>query len=215
MITSFKPLHEAAARVASSSYIERSGIYTVTIAQAHVSQSQGGATCVNLDLKTDIGELCFVQMWVLGKDGGRLFSHDIFDALLVVLGVPEAQVKQAKVFDRFTNDWVDGYRIPAIEKKKLGVVLQKVTDYVRTKKNGDPRISMELLTPFDLSTRKIAKEILTDAPASRIDQIEDKGVKDKTIYPKEDAQPQTAQQPAALLSPKPETADDGWGDVPF
>ncbi len=214
MITSFTPLHEAAARVASSAYIERSGIYSVTIAQAHVSQSQGGATSVNLDLKSDLGELCFIRMWVLGKDGGRLFSHDIFDALLVVLGVPEAKVVQGKVFDRFSNGWVEGYRIPAIEKKKVGVVLQKVIDFARPKDNGDARISMELLTPFDLQTRKIAKEILTDAPASRIDQIEDKGVKDKTLYPKEGSQ-QPAQQPAALLSPKPQTADDGWGDVPF
>lgn len=172
MLNSFTVNREKAKAVASSKYITKTGAYEGVISQASVRESQSGATAVDLVFKEDSGALAFIQMWVLKKDGTRTFNHDILDALLVICGVENAPVMASKVFDR-NGQPHDGYRIPALEKKRVGMLLQREQRFYIDQKDGMEKetYSMNLLTPFDLTTRKIAKEIIEGTEAKRLEDL--------------------------------------------
>lgn len=205
MIESFTCNPNAAASVASSQYIQASGAYYVTIAQATISENDKGSVCVELSLKSDDGQLAFPRLWIIGKDGQKTFSHNIFDALLAVCGVKHAPVVKGKIYDRFENTWKEGYRIPAIEKKHIGVILQKEISYYISPRDGCERTrnQLNLLTPFNVETKKVAAEIIQGLEGKRLDQV---------LATLKDREGNRAVQPRQPNQPSIETLDE---DIPF
>lgn len=172
MIQSFSPDQQKAASVGGSQYINKTGAYTGVISQASVKQNANGATFIDIVFKGDDGGLAFIQSCIIANNGNRTFQHDIFDALLIVLGVENAPVVQGKVYDR-KGVPSDGYRIPSIEKKHVGLFLQREQRFYIDKNDGMEKESyqMNLLTPFNVQTRQIARELLTNREAKRLDQM--------------------------------------------
>lgn len=158
-----------AATLDGGTSITQTGAYTGTIRQAAVGATANGAQYIDFVFKSDDGRTCNVRLFVTKNDGSEAFGRKIFDALLVVVGQPSADVVEGKVYTRDKNApggvRVDqGYRVPAVEGKPVGMLLQR-ENYTY---NGRDSFRLNLVTPFDPSTRRVAKEILANASEAKL-----------------------------------------------
>ena len=172
MIEKFVCNADAACKVASTTFITKTGAYTGVISQASVRESASGATAVDLVFKcAQSGELAFITLWVLSKTGERTFNHDILDALMAVLNISEMRVVRGKVFDR-NSQVSEGYRLPELEKKAVGMLLQREQRFYMTDSGEEKELfQMNLRTPFNVDTKQIAKEILHDIAPTRLEYL--------------------------------------------
>ena len=190
-------------------WITTSGAFIGTITQAMVGVSDSGTQFVEIAFKDDGGALCFPKLFLAKKDGTEVFGAKILNALMVVCGLDKVDVLEAKVYLRDKNApnglrVENGYRMPALEKKHVGIVVQRENRIYQGKKV----YQINLLTPFDPQTRKVAKEILENAPEAKLLDARLKTLKDKDST----GQAQAAAQPPAG---HPATADLPEEDLPF
>lgn len=177
MITSIKRDNDSAIRADQPAGISKSGAYVGTISQCAAFETQNGATGVEIAFKTDEGVLCFSTLYILSKTGERTFNHDILDAVMVVAGVDNAPIVQAKVYERDgTISEYKNHRIPSLEKKHIGLILQR-ENYVN--QAGRMSYRMNIVSAFDPQTKRLAKEILTGEPEAKMFFDRLKNLKDK------------------------------------
>lgn len=195
MIMSFARNDQSARSLDGGTYITKSGAYIGKITQAAVGVSDNGAQYIEMAFKENDGRVCFSRLFLTKKDGTESFGRKILDALLVVLNVQKADVVEGKVYTRDSSAAggyrVDqGYRLPAIEGKPVGVVFQREEREYKGKRT----YQMNFLTPFDPQTERVAKEILDGSEAKllaeRLKNLKDKDSTGQT-------QQQGAQQPPA------------------
>lgn len=180
MIMSFTRNDSAAKALDGGTYITQTGAYTGQITQASMGMSDGGAQYLDIAFKADDGRLCFSRLFLSKKDGSEAFGRRILDALLVVCNAQKADVCEGKVYTRDRNAQggfrVDqGYRLPAVEKHHVGLVFQRENRLY----NGKTSYQMNLVTPFDPTTRKVAKEILNGDAESKLLDARLKNLKDR------------------------------------
>lgn len=180
MIMSFTRNDAAAKSLDGGTFISQTGAYTGQITQASMGMSDGGAQFLDIAFKADDGRLCFSKLFLSKKDGSEAFGRRILDALLVVCNAQKADVVEGKVFTRDRNAAggfrVDqGYRLPAVEKHHVGLVFQRENRLY----NGKPTYQMNLVTPFDPATRKVAKEILNGDTEAKLLDARLKNLKDR------------------------------------
>lgn len=207
--TTFFRNSDAAKKVASSNFVTKSGAYEGRIAQASLRESPGGATGLDIVFKTTDGANAFLTLWIIAKDGSRTFQNDIFDAILAVLGLESVEAKAGNVFGR-KGEKAQGYRLFDIENKPLGLVIQRAQRFYVDQQTGEERetYTLNILTPFDPATRKVAKEILDGEEAKRLDGIV-ATLKDK---PGKHVAGTSAAYTEADVPPKSDVHDD---DIPF
>ena len=123
-------------------------------------------------------------------------------------GIWKADVCEGKVYTRDRNAQggfrVDqGYRLPAVEKHHVGLVFQRENRLY----NGKPTYQMNLVTPFDPATRKVAKEILNGDAEAKLLDARLKNLKDRDSTGSTGEQQPPANHPAVAAP-----ADD---EIPF
>ena len=201
MITSFTCNQEKACSVAGFQGITQTGMYVGLITQCEISdknaKGEPGATFVEIAFKANswktkdatgntsegTGEaMAFIRTYITNRNGERAFGHDIIDALMAVLKIDKMDAQPAKVFDRNyrNNKQVhDGYRIHALEKQIVGLLLQRENDgYTDSKGEYHESYRLNIITPFDAKTKQCAKEVLQGSEAtiveSRFASLKDK-----------------------------------------
>lgn len=240
MITSITRDDRAASNLISSQGVNRTGMYVGVITQAEIAESASGATYIELAFRAkewiqkdaegnchegravdaraaQDGPLVFLRTYITNKAGEKAFGHAIIDALMVVLDITNLQPVEATVFDRtYAKDKAThkGYRFPELEKKLVGLLLQRENDTFTTSE-GEVKETyrMNIVTPYDPNTRQCAKEILEGNDARLVGErfavIKDRQAKPRT---------QTAAPAPAAYQPATVTAADlaaTADDVPF
>lgn len=201
MITSFTCNQEKACSVAGFQGISQTGMYIGLITQCEISdknaKGEPGATYIELAFKAKqwkmkdatgnvsegTGEaMAFIRTYITNRAGERAFGYDIIDALMTVLKIDKMDAQPAKVFGRnYRNNKQthDGYRIPALEKQVVGLLLQRENDgYTDNKGEYHENYRLNIITPFDAKTKQCAKEVLQGSEAtiveSRFASLKDK-----------------------------------------
>lgn len=195
MIMSFTRNDQSARSLDGGTHITKTGAYIGTITQAAIGMSDGGAQFLDIVFKAEDGRACFSRLFLTKRDGTESFGRKILDALLVVVGANQANVVEGKVFTRDRNApggyrVEQGYRLPAVEQKKIGLVFQRENREYQ----GKVSFQMNLLTPFDAASNKVAKEILDGSEAKLLEERL-KNLKDRDSTGQ--SQSQGAQQPPA------------------
>ena len=193
MITSFTMNRQAAEKVAGFNGIDKSGMYVGTLTQVEVADSKMGATYVEFAFKalrwTECGsseeergeKMAFIKLFITSRAGDRVFGADIMDALLAVLNIQNAEARQCIVYNRDGTKH-PGYRIAELEKQTVGLLLQRENREYEVDGQIKTGYQMNILTPFDPVTSRIAKEVLNNLPAKALEG-KFKNLKDKEAKP--------------------------------
>lgn len=208
MIQGLRFDENSAKRADGSDFISKTGDYIVTIKQVAAYETKMGATMLEFALKADDGRLAFPTVCIIAKDGSETFAWRQVQALMKLTGVTEAPFVAGKVYRR-NGEKVDGHRVPSLEGKRIGVVLQHEDREYEV--NGEIRRSyqMNVVTFFDPETRRVAREIINgEMEAKLLDQrlatLKDKPLKGET------------QQPATQASAQPPAGHPAFEDTdPF
>lgn len=201
MITSYNVNRQAAQKVAGFAGIDSTGKYIGVITQCEIAESKSGATYIELAFKANrwtekIGDeiqperegdkMSFIKLFITSKTGERTFGADILDALMVACHVDSFVTQSMKVYNR-DNTSRQGYRIPALERQLVGLLLQredrKYVDQYGVEKEA---FQMNIITPFDQATGKCAKEIIEGSEAKIVDN-KLRSLKDKPAKPLQNA----------------------------
>lgn len=193
LIMHFDRNDQNAATLDGGTSITQTGAYTGTIRQASVGAGASGAQYLDFVFKSDDGRTCNARLYVTKNDGSEAFGRKILDALLVVIGASSADVVEGKVYTRDKNApggvRVDqGYRVPAVEGKPVGMLLQR-ENYTYS---GRESYRLNLLTPFDPKTRRVAKEILAGAAEAKLLDLRIASTHDRTAQSAQASAPSTA-----------------------
>ena len=169
MITSFTTSRENAASSDVSPTLRDPGKYICTIVEADTFERSGKSGTyqfVRLLLRADDKRTATVELCVSG--GQSNWQAKLFDAVCVCVGVNDpkfvpAKIKQHRrgILDKNTDD---GYRCVELEKKRIGVLLQRVwRDY--PDKNGEMHEAYDLVLfkPFNPDNELTASEIIAGA----------------------------------------------------
>jgi hypothetical protein len=157
------------------------------------------------------------------RDGSESFGMNQFQALLGLLGVTEANVVEAKVYN-LDNSFKVGHRILEVERKNIGVVLQYVEEtneqgFQVLNERGYPKYHMDMRAFFDPKTRlTIGEKAKGITKAERIDKLvaslEDVRGKSPSVDSQsfESPTPVRASAPASSAPATPSSVAD---DIPF
>lgn len=153
---------EAAKSVGQSNRINESGIYAGVITRFEYSESQSSqAKFVNIDFKTNDGrEANYMSLCYQKGDGGRAFGYNTIMAIMACTGVNQTSMVNH-----------NGKNIcPELTNKPIAFALQAEGDWFQDKETGDwkPTTNMHIAMPFDVQTRKTAKETLENSEAKTV-----------------------------------------------
>lgn len=159
---------EAALTAGQGGFINESGAYVLTITEAALTTSQGGAKAIEFSGESDDGrKVQYLSVYVSKKDGSEnTFGVNMVHAIMGCAGVSQLtnQMKDAKTFVA-----------PEFAGKKVGLVLQKV---LRSKNDGSDTYGLEIRLPFIAQTRQTLLEKSEGKNAEAVDRMVS-GLKDK------------------------------------
>lgn len=159
---------EAALTAGQGGFINESGAYVLTITEAALTTSQGGAKAIEFSGESDDGrKVQYLSVYVSKKDGSEnTFGVNMVHAIMGCAGVSQLtnQMKDAKTFVA-----------PEFAGKKVGLVLQKV---LRSKNDGSDTYGLEIRLPFIAQTRQTLLEKCEGKNAEAVDRMVS-GLKDK------------------------------------
>ena len=145
--------------------ISKSGQYIGTIAQAEMHETASGANMLGLVFVGDNGSTTFLNLCLTTGDGKETFNMGVVHAMMHLLEVAEIQAIPAKVKNR-KGETEMGHRVPALEKKKIGLLLQRVDDVYNDKQT----YNLNVVSVFDPVTGKTSHETQTGKEAKQIAQ---------------------------------------------
>ena len=159
---------EAALTAGMGGFINESGAYVITITEAALTTSQGGAKAIEFSGESDDGrKVQYLSVYVSKKDGSaNTFGVNMVHAIMGCAGV-----KQLTNYMKAANQHV----APEFAGKKVGLVLQKV---LRSKNDGSDTYGLEIRLPFIAQTRQTLQEKAEGKPAETVDRMVS-GLKDK------------------------------------
>lgn len=193
MFDSIKRDTDKARKADGGSFITQTGEYVVWIGQAAAKQTASGASLIEFTLKdVRTSALCTTRLVLTKASGDEAFGMGMLHALMTILNIDEIKTQAATVYRR-DHTTEQGYRIPALEKKQVGVLLQRVNDVYQ----GREKFDMSISGFFDPVTRKTASEIINgvETPVKLEQKL--KGLKDRDTddYKAFHAAPQNGAQP--------------------
>ncbi|BBG59543.1 DUF669 domain-containing protein [Providencia rustigianii] len=185
---------EDALAAGQSGYINESGAYVLTIAEAKLGTSEAGAQYMEFSGETDDGKkISYLSVYSTKTDGEvNKFGHNMINAIMGCCGVMQLTQKMITV---------SHFIAPEFTGKRVGLVLQKV---LRTKKNGDETYGFDIKIPFFADTRQTLQEKIDGTAPVAIDNIL------STLKDKDERKQQ--KQPAPSYGYQ---QDAGYDDMPF
>lgn len=142
--------------------ISKTGKYVGTIAQAEMHETANGANMLGLVFVCE-GSTTFLNLCLTTADDKETFNMGIVHALMHILGIDQVQAVHGKVKNR-KGEVVEGFRVPALEKKQVGLLLQRVDDVYNEKQI----YNLNVVSVFDAVTGKTSHEILGGKEAKQI-----------------------------------------------
>ena len=217
MLTSFVTDTQRATDSDRPASITESGCYSGVFRQVYTIETKNGAQIVCFYFcDEESGQTSFVDLCVVKTDGTPAFGMNILNALLVCMGVSQADAVPGTARTK-SGEYIDTYRLKAIENRPVGVVLQKEWETYRSQ-TGELKDSyrMNLVKSFDPKTRRTASEII----AGREPKILESFVKNLKDRDRRNSAAQSATAaPAAAAAPAagaaPQTPLDSYDDCPF
>lgn len=160
--------HEAALTAGQGGFINESGAYVLTITEAALTTSSGGAKAIEFSGESDDGrKVQYLSVYVSKKDGSEnTFGVNMVHAIMGCAGVKQL-TNQMKAAGQFVA--------PEFAGKKVGLVLQKV---LRSKNDGSDTYGLEIRLPFIAQTRQTLLEKAEGKSAEAVDRMV-AGLKDK------------------------------------
>jgi hypothetical protein len=160
----------------SSSGIRTTGAYILEIRQCAAETSpKSSAEWLTFVLGSQDGTKVITRLVTAKSDGTDAFGLAIFQSLMGLLNLQTCEPKPMKVY-QLNGSSTDGYRIPAVEKKQIGVLLQYQEEkdqdgYAKLNEKGYARYQMVCKAFFDPKTRQTYSEKKDGKPAKRIDYL--------------------------------------------
>lgn len=160
--------HEAALTAGQGGFINESGAYVLTITEAALTTSSGGAKAIEFSGESDDGrKVQYLSVYVSKKDGSEnTFGVNMVHAIMGCTGVKQL-TNQMKAAGQFVA--------PEFAGKKVGLVLQKI---LRSKNDGSDTYGLEIRLPFIAQTRQTLLEKAEGKNAESVDRMV-AGLKDK------------------------------------
>ena len=159
---------EAALTAGQGGFINETGAYILTITEAALTTSSGGAKAIEFSGESDDGrKVQYLSVYVSKKDGSEnTFGVNMVHAIMGCAGVKQL-TSQMKAAGQFVA--------PEFAGKKVGLVLQKV---LRSKNDGSDTYGLEIRLPFIAQTRQTLLEKAEGKNAEAVDRMV-AGLKDK------------------------------------
>lgn len=160
--------HEAALTAGQGGFINESGAYVLTITEAALTTSSGGAKAIEFSGESDDGrKVQYLSVYVSKKDGSEnTFGVNMVHAIMGCAGVKQL-TNQMKAAGQFVA--------PEFAGKRVGLVLQKI---LRSKNDGSDTYGLEIRLPFIAQTRQTLLEKAEGKSAEAVDRMV-AGLKDK------------------------------------
>lgn len=161
-----------------SGFINESGAYVITIAEAKLGTAESGAKFIEFSGDTDDGrKVNYLSVYSTKKDGElNKFGCNMINAIMGCAGAMQLTEKMVTV----------GHFIaPEFSGKRVGLVLQKT---LKTKNNGSDTYSFDIKIPFVADTRQTLQEKVDGTAPVSIDNIL------ATLKDKDERKPHAAQQ---------------------
>ncbi|NIH23435.1 DUF669 domain-containing protein [Providencia heimbachae] len=152
---------EDALAAGQSGFINESGAYVITIAEAKLGTAESGAKFIEFSGDTDDGrKVNYLSVYSTKKDGElNKFGCNMINAIMGCSGVMQ-------LTDRMIT--VNHFIAPEFSGKRVGLVLQKI---LKTKNNGSETYSFDIKIPFVADTRQTLQEKIDGATPTAIDNI--------------------------------------------
>lgn len=163
MITNLVMNPQKANGVDAPRSIAKSGKYIGTIAQAEMHETKNGANILGLVFLCE-GSTTFLNLCLTKADGTETFNMGILHAMMHILNVDSIQAVAGKVKNR-KGEMEDGYRVPAIERKQIGLLLQRVNDLYNEKEI----YNLNIVSVFDATSCRTSHEIQNNKEAKQIE----------------------------------------------
>ena len=210
MFTSIKRDADKARKADGGNFITQTGSYVVWIGQAAAKTAASGANLIEFTLKdVHTGALCNTRLVLTKADGSDAFGMGFLHAMMTILSIDEILVTPAKVYRR-DHTTEDGFRIPNLEKKQIGVLLQRVNDVY----NGKTKYDMQIAGLYDPKTHLTASEIINgvQTPAkldAKLKNLADRNTDDYKAFTSGSA------QAAPTAVPDVPEVPAGYDAIPF
>lgn len=187
---------EAALTAGQGGFINENGAYVITISEAALTTSQGGAHAIEFSGEADDGrKVQYLSVYTTKKDGSaNTFGVNMIHAIMGCAGV-----------NQLTQQQIGGHLVaPEFSGKKVGLVLQKV---LRSKNDGSDTYGLEIRLPFIAQTRQTLQEKADGKAAETVERMT------ATLKDKDDRRKGTATQQQSNSGPY--GYDDDPGFNPF
>lgn len=152
---------EEALAAGQNGFINESGAYVITIAEAKLGVSEAGASFIEFSGETDDGRKVNYLSVYSTKKGGELnkFGCNMINAIMGCAGVMQLTERMISV---------SHFIAPEFTGKRVGLVLQKV---LKTKNNGNETYNFDIKIPFIADTRQTLQEKVDGLAPVAIDNI--------------------------------------------
>jgi putative component of toxin-antitoxin plasmid stabilization module len=141
------------------------------------------------------------------RDGSPAFGMNVWNAMLGLIGVTDAKIVQDNVF-ALNGSHKPGYRIHAVEKKRIGMLLQYVEDkdengFQVLNDKGYPIYHMVIQCLFDPATNRTFSEIVEGKEALTLPKLIAKYKDDLAKVAEDSAASEPAQKPEGIVDDMP------------
>jgi len=148
-----------------------SGVYDAVIDTASITKAGTGTTGIDWNLNIDGNRLMVYGMWLQKSNGDKLFSYNILQGLMGLLGIDELTTYEKTIDVKNGQKVVDA--IKELDGKRVKVALQRVLDWW----DGKESIKYEIKAFMDPETGQTYTEKVAGRPAKQIEYY--KKLKDK------------------------------------
>ena len=194
--------------------LSANGAYVGKIVQAEFYDSNSGAQMFECVFNCE-GANTKLQMCVVDKHGNDTFQVGFLQSLMGLLGLSELKSQAGKAKDLRDGTIYDTYRIPSIENKPIGILLQKEMDVYTNKNNEQKEVwNMRIISFFDAETNQTYHEKANNQPAKTI-EARLAQMKDRTTKRYDEWKRTQSNQGAYAQGYETAQADDYYDEVPF
>jgi hypothetical protein len=188
----------------TSKAIRTTGAYIVTLYQCAYRTARNAdskAEMLDFTVGDAEGRKALTGLVLTKRDGSPAFGMNVWNAMLGLMGVTDAKIVQDNVF-ALNGSHKPGYRIHAVEKKRIGMLLQYVEDkdengYQVLNDKGYPIYHMVIQCLFDPATNRTFSEIVEGKEAVTLPKLIAKYKDDFAKVAEDSAATEPAQKPTA------------------
>lgn len=188
-VTSYKLNTENAKQVGQPGRIQERGAYTGVFTRAEAIVSREGTQGIEFAFKSDDGQTAdYLTLYTINKDGKEIYGRKVLDAIMTCMKVRDISAQRATVqkYDHTAGREVpcDALIFSSLMNKPIGLMMVR-EEY--EKNDGTTGWKMTIVSPYEASTHKMAREVLEQKPAESFEKIlvtlADRPLKRKSTVP--------------------------------